>query len=106
MIGGQGMALAPQYCLRGPCGRGYPQAMPPAQCCADGHGTECAPRTPSHSYVQEHTIEGTWNGGGVQGGGAGMRWKGRRGPPPPCSRAPSQRPVTVSLTPSATFNGI
>ena len=36
----------------------------------------------------------------------GMHWKGGRYPPPPPSRAPSLCPATVSLTPSASFDGI
>ena len=46
----------------------------------------------------------TWMSVGRGGGGAGMHWN--KGTPPPTSRAPSLRPATVPLTPSAGFHGI
>ena len=43
---------------------------------------------------------------GPEGGGVRGRDASKRGEPPPPSRAPSPCPATVSLTPSAGFNGI
>ena len=43
--------------------------------------------------------------GGVEPPSPELHWKGGCATPPP-SRAPSVRPATVSLTPSAGFNGI
>ena len=73
------------------------EPRPIARCAA--HAPPPAPRSPPLGDPHRPPLPSGWGRGALEGGGGA-------GTPTPPSRAPSLHPATVSLTPSASLNGI